>query len=113
MLEQALLRRRRDAQDPDALVVHALTLLGRSGSRVAALSSELGISERQLLRRFRSAVGYGPKTADRVLRFQRFVSHGPGNEGLARVAAELGYSDQAHLTRECVELSGLTPTQLF
>ena len=113
LLEQALLRRRADAAPPDALVAHALALLGRSGTRVAELSRQLAISERQLLRRFHSAVGYGPKMADRVLRFQRFVERAPDGDGLARVAADLGYSDQAHLTRECVDLSGLPPTQLF
>lgn len=112
-LEHALLRRRANAPAPDALVAHALALLGRSGTRVAQLSRDLAISERQLLRRFRSAVGYGPKTADRVLRFQRFLARARSGDGLARIAAELGYSDQAHLTRECVDLSGLPPTQLF
>jgi AraC-like DNA-binding protein len=113
LLEHALLRRRAAAEPPDALVAHALALLGRSGTRVAGLSRQLAISERQLLRRFHSAVGYGPKMADRVLRFQRFVERAPDGDGLARVAADLGYSDQAHLTRECVDLSGLSPTQLF
>ncbi|HEX4733585.1 MAG TPA: helix-turn-helix domain-containing protein [Thermoleophilaceae bacterium] len=113
LLERTLLRRRADAEPPDALVAQALALLGRSGTRVGDLSRELAISERQLLRRFRCAVGYGPKMADRVLRFQRFVQRVPDVDGLARVAADLGYSDQAHLTRECVELSGLPPTQLL
>jgi AraC-like DNA-binding protein len=113
LLEQALLRRRADAEPPDDLVEHALGLLGRSGTRVADLSRRLAISERQLLRRFQSAVGYGPKMADRVLRFQRFVERAPDGDDLARLAADLGYSDQAHLTRECVDLSGLPPTQLF
>jgi AraC-like DNA-binding protein len=83
---------------------------------VRSLSSALGTSERQLLRRFDSAVGYGPKTLDRILRFQRFVARAPlaarGEEGLARIAAEVGYADQAHLSRECVRLSGLTPARL-
>jgi AraC-like DNA-binding protein len=52
-----------------------------------------------------------------VLRFQRFRSRAPtiarGDVELARVAAELGYSDQAHLSRDCLTLSGLTPTRLI
>ena len=91
--------------------------LGLPGSRVGSISRTLGMSERQLLRRFKAAVGYGPKTLDRVLRFQRFLASARavrrGDENLAGIAAELGYADQAHLTRECVELAGLTPRQLL
>jgi AraC-like DNA-binding protein len=54
---------------------------------------------------------------DRVLRFQRFVSLAATASGrrlvLTHAAADLGYADQAHLSRECLRLSGLTPTQLI
>jgi AraC-like DNA-binding protein len=99
-------------EPPDVLVLAATRQLGLPGARVASLSERLGTSERQLLRRFHAAVGYGPKVLDRVLRFRRFVSAASGDEDLARLAAELGYADQAHLTRECVRLSGLTPARL-
>jgi AraC-like DNA-binding protein len=51
-----------------------------------------------------------------VLRFRRFVSWadaGAPDDGLASAAARLGYADQAHLTRECARLAGLTPTALL
>jgi AraC-like DNA-binding protein len=116
VLEDALLKRMQSMERPDALVLAATRRLGLPGSRVGGLRDALGTSERQLLRRFDAAVGYGPKTLDRVLRFRRFLSLAPavasGDEALARIAAELGYADQAHLTRECVRLSGLTPTGL-
>jgi AraC-like DNA-binding protein len=35
-----------------------------------------------------------------------------GGEDLAQVAFALGYADQAHLTRECVRLAGVTPAAL-
>jgi AraC-like DNA-binding protein len=98
---------------PDQLVLAAVRRLGRPGTRVGELSDALGTSERQLLRRFNGAVGYGPKTLDRVLRFQRFLARARAGDGdLARTAADLGYADQAHLTRECVRLSGVTPARL-
>jgi AraC-like DNA-binding protein len=116
LLEAEVTRRLAAAKPPDPLVLSAARRLGFPGSRVGALSQGLGLSERQLLRRFNDAVGYGPKTLDRVLRFQRFRSRATtvadGDEALARVAPELGYSDQAHLSRECMQLSGLTPKQL-
>jgi AraC-like DNA-binding protein len=102
--------------EPDTLVLAATRRLGFPGSRVEWLADALGISDRQLRRRFHRAVGYGPKTLDRVLRFRRFVSPAPavaaGDGDLARIAAELGYSDQAHMTRECLDLSGLPPGRL-
>lgn len=58
----------------------------------------------------------GPTTLQRLLRFQRVVAavHGPlargevpADDGLARLAADAGYADQAHLTRESVRLAGL------
>jgi AraC-like DNA-binding protein len=101
---------------PDPLVLAATRRLGFPGSRVDELAEALGISERQLRRRFHDSVGYGPKTLDRVLRFRRLVEQtsavASGESDLARVAADLGYADQAHLTRDCVHLSGLTPVKL-
>jgi AraC-like DNA-binding protein len=101
---------------PDPLVLAASRRLGFPGSRVEWLANALGISDRQLRRRFHRFVGYGPKTLDRILRFRRLVSQSPaitsGDGDLARLAAELGYADQAHMTRDCVALSGLTPGRL-
>lgn len=115
-LEEAVVGRVSETGEPDPLVLAATRQLGRPGTRVGTLSDALGTSERQLLRRFKAAVGYGPKTFDRVLRFQRFLAAArglaDGDETLARLAAELGYADQAHLNRECLRLSGLTPRQL-
>lgn len=116
LLEAAVLARRAATAEPDRLVLAASKALGLPGSRVRAVAERLALRERQLLRRFKAAVGYGPKTLDRVLRFQRFlvridaVAHGDG--GLARLASELGSADQAHLSRDCVALSGLTPAAL-
>ena len=117
LLELALLDRLASLEALDELVIAASRTLGRPHVRIGSLADALGTSERQLLRRFDSAVGYGPKTLDRVLRFQRFLWYArglaAGEDDLARTAADIGYADQAHLTRECVRLSGLTPTELI
>jgi AraC-like DNA-binding protein len=80
------------------------------------VASQLGVSERQLRRRCQAAAGYGPATLRRVLRFRRFVSWVDTSTGppadLATAAAEFGYADQAHLTRESVKLAGLPPAAL-
>ncbi|MQA84906.1 MAG: helix-turn-helix domain-containing protein [Streptosporangiales bacterium] len=103
------------AAPPDPAVRRAARLLADSGARVETLADELGLSERQLRRRFHAAVGYGPKTLQRVLRFRRFLSRldaGRAETDLARIALEAGYADQAHLTRECARLAGFPPTAL-
>jgi AraC-like DNA-binding protein len=103
-------------RSPDPLVLAATRRLGFPGSRVDELADALGISERQLRRRFHQSVGYGPKTLDRILRFRRLVSQARAVSGgevdLARLAADLGYADQAHMTRDCVRLTGMPPAQL-
>jgi AraC-like DNA-binding protein len=103
---------------PDPIVTWAADLLADPQARTEGVAAEIGLSLRQLRRRCHAAVGYGPKTLQRVLRFRRFVSRidagagGPGPLDLATLAVQAGYADQAHLTRECRELAGLTPAAL-
>lgn len=100
---------------PDVLVCQASRRLAQPQTRVEALARELGLSERQFRRRLQAVVGYGPKTLQRVLRFRRFLAYieaRPADADLARVAFDLGYADQPHLTRETTRLSGLTPAAL-
>jgi AraC-like DNA-binding protein len=100
---------------PDLAVTRAARLLRDPQARAETVAADVGLSMRQLRRRCHAAVGYGPKTLQRVLRFRRFVSRidaCPDVLDLAAIAAEAGYADQAHLTRECGKLSGLTPVAL-
>lgn len=97
-----------DVPAPDPLVRAAVRELADPRARVSELCRSLFISERQLRRRIEQAVGYSPRTLARVLRLQRFLrlAERDGDE-LARLAAEAGYADQSHLTRECSELCGV------
>jgi len=108
---------------PDLAVTQAARLLHDPRARAEDVADDVGLSPRQLRRRCHDAVGYGPKTLQRVFRFRRFVaridalpreSAGSGLAGLdlADLAAQAGYADQAHLTRECRALAGLTPAAL-
>jgi AraC-like DNA-binding protein len=77
------------------------------------LMRALEISERTLRRRFAESFGYGPKTLDRILRYQRFLRLSrKSTASTAVLACEAGYSDQAHLVRESRRMSGITPLQL-
>jgi AraC-like DNA-binding protein len=117
LMEGELRRRAAAVGRPDRLVARAVALLRRPDSPpIRRLAEELAISERQLRRRFRFAVGYGPKTLARVLRFQRMLAmarDGAGRGDLARLALAAGYADQSHMTAECIRLAGLSPGRLL
>jgi len=102
---------------PDPAMARAAVLLRDPAARAEAVAAEVGLSERQFRRRSQASAGYGPKTLQRVLRFHRFVrlldaAPPPPPPDLAALATRVGYADQAHLTRECSALSGLTPARL-
>ena len=104
-----------ETRPPDALVGAAARRLADPRARSAVVAGELGVSERHLRRRFLDGVGYGPKTLQRVLRFRRFLTRleaGGTGAGLADLAADCGFADQAHLTRECSRLAGLSPAAI-
>jgi AraC-like DNA-binding protein len=113
VLERELLRSLDGLGEPDPVVSAATALLAAGPAGVADVADRLYVSERQLERRFAERVGYGPKTFQRIARFQRAVGE-LRREGaaLARAAASAGYADQAHLTRESRRLAGLSPREL-
>lgn len=106
------------AADPvvDRPVTRAVAALrARPDHSVSALADEIGLSERQLRRRFEAAVGYGPKRLGRVFRFQRLLdlvhaSH--GRAAWSQLAIAAGYADQSHMINECLALTGGPPTAL-
>jgi AraC-like DNA-binding protein len=81
------------------------------------LATSLFISERQVRRRCEAAVGLAPKSLQRVFRFQRFLAlagtYDRPSTQLARLAADAGYADQSHLTRESMRLGGRSPKALL
>ena len=116
-IAQSLVVSRLDAiRGRDPLVDHAVSLLtsGRSG-RIEEVARHLGISERQLHRRFVASVGYSPKTFQRIVRFQKLLAlaDGDARAQLGDVSLAAGYADQAHMTREVVEFAGVTPGALL
>jgi len=107
------------ATAPDPVIAEAVRLLKPGGSDdVGSVMRALHISERQLRRRCQAEVGLPPKALRRMLRFQGFLAlaqnaiaqgRAPTDDGLALLAAQTGYADQPHLTRECMRLTGVTP----
>ena len=120
MLESGLARRLDGAAAPDPLVTAAVhELMPWRAREVRSVAAMLHVSERQLRRRCLAATGLSPKVLHRLLRFQGFlalvqhaqtVGRKPAETGLARLAAEAGYADQAHLARESTRLMGIAPS---
>jgi AraC-like DNA-binding protein len=100
---------------PDYTVLAVLELLDHARVSVEAVAVHVGLSVRQLRRRFHDHVGLTPKAFQTVARFQRFrryISESVEATTLARAAAACGYADQAHLAHECRRLASTTPAYL-
>jgi AraC-like DNA-binding protein len=119
-LERWLLARLSRARAADRRLRRAIDALTRAGGSapISDLAANLGISGRQLERAFGERVGLSPKSFARVLRLQKLVGLIDGacadGNGVpwAALAAECGFSDQAHLVRDVRALAGVTPTAL-
>lgn len=73
------------------------------------LAAAMGVSARTVQRVARRYVGLTPAAMLRRRRLQDAAGRVRAGEPLAAVATDLGYSDQAHLTRDFREVLGLTP----
>ncbi|GAA4813376.1 helix-turn-helix transcriptional regulator [Streptomyces ziwulingensis] len=111
-LEEAALSRAADAGPPDPLPGRIVAALA-AGRPVAHTADTLGVGARLLHRRSLAAFGYGPKTLARVLRLQRALTLARGGVPLAETAVRAGFADQAHLSRDVRELTGVPPTLLL
>jgi AraC-like DNA-binding protein len=89
--------------EPDMQLAYRLLSAGTPpGVNVVPwIRAALGLSERTLRRRFEVVFGYGPKTLERILRFQRYLQilRSPIRASTAHRAAAAGYADQSHLVR--------------
>ncbi|MFT4288819.1 helix-turn-helix domain-containing protein [Nocardioides sp.] len=79
--------------------------------RLGDLADALGVSPRAVQRIARRYVGITPAAMLRRRRLQDAVPRVQAGEDLAAVAAELGYADQAHLTRDFRTVLGFTPAR--
>ena len=95
-------------------------LLAKAGGAMRAAHGTLPVREvaaaahatvRTLERKFKQAAGYTVKDVSGLMRFEQTCSHLWHNPAanLAGLAQELGYADQAHLSREFKRYSGTTP----
>lgn len=110
-------RRCRDGATVRPEVAYAWRLLERTRGRVQVgkVADQVGVSARHLTTLFHQEVGRSPKTVSMLMRFQNASARiaasarAYGRVDLAAIAADTGYCDQAHLTREFVRFAGVPP----
>jgi AraC-like DNA-binding protein len=109
ILEHALLRRLPRIRGVDPAIVQACLLLQRRP--VGKVAAALDWSHRHFIARFSAAVGLSPKRYARLVRFERVLRRleRQPETGLAAVAQDAGYADQAHFSRDFRAFSGISP----
>lgn len=109
VFEEVLLQRLAPQYDP--AIRYAVSAL-QAGVPVSQVASRLGLLPRTLTRRFSGQVGITPKRFARVRRLQRVLraSRSSAATDWCALAAQHGYSDQAHMVHEFRELAGITPS---
>ncbi|UVK36480.1 AraC family transcriptional regulator [Mesorhizobium sp. AR10] len=104
-----------EARETQAEIDWAYDRIVTSGGRIriSTLAGKLGWSRKHLAGKFSDAIGVGPKTLSRIIRFNRALGLSRQNASdWADIAADCGYADQSHLVREFRDLAGTTPTAL-
>jgi AraC-like DNA-binding protein len=91
----------------------ALITTDPSLRRVGDVVTACGISERRLQRLFAEYVGVSPKWVMRRARLHEAALRAEAGDvvDLAELAADLGYADQAHLTRDFTATLGVSPSR--
>ncbi|MFI7239962.1 DUF6597 domain-containing transcriptional factor [Streptomyces cyaneofuscatus] len=84
----------------------------RSVCRAGQLARDAGLTPRSLQRLFSAYVGVGPKWVILRYRIHEALERAESDPAVdwARLAADLGYSDQAHLVRDFTATVGVPPT---
>ena len=77
---------------------------------IAARAAAAGISPRTMLRHVRARTGLAPKRYASLQRFSEALRHlALDEDSFAQIAAEVGYSDQAHMTVDLARHAGVSP----
>lgn len=115
-LADRFLLERLPAGPPDPRVAEVAALVERITAspqlfRVDALARELDMPVRRLQRLFADYVGVSPKWVLRRARLHEAAARADSGTGIdwAALAADLGYADQAHLTRDFTAAVGAPP----
>lgn len=103
----------RDADSALAETVAARIAADPTATRVSELAAGCGLGMRQLQRLFAEHVGVGPKWVIRRFRLHEAAGRAASGTDVDWVALanDLGYSDQAHFTRDFTAIVGTSPAR--
>lgn len=76
---------------------------------ITTLADQQHVGRRQLERDFQQWIGTSPRHLAQVARVQAVSRKAQTGAPLADIASELGFADQAHMSRVVRQLTGLTP----
>lgn len=93
-------------------LMEALACLSSEFPSVQSVAEELGVSIRTLQRFVKAETSLNPRFWHSLARIRRAGRSLPDYASLSDAAQGLGFSDQAHLTREMTRWFGVTPKQL-
>jgi AraC-like DNA-binding protein len=112
-LEGMLLDRRPAHGRAAAIAEAAHAMRAPHPPTVEEAAARVGVQRRQLERDFRRYLGASPKRYSTIARVQQVGQLAWQGVGLAGIAAELGFVDQAHMTHVVKEVTGMTPAVLL
>jgi AraC-like DNA-binding protein len=115
LVDRCIARRIAQARAATGIASWAHDRIVQSGGRidVGELAKDTGYSHKHLISLFRDVIGVTPKQLARLVRFDRVVRYlrAGGRAGFSKIAAEFGYSDHAHLSRDFRDLMQCTPSE--
>jgi AraC-like DNA-binding protein len=113
MLDRWMLKHITFSSKPETWELCLHKIVARSGNiNVYDLSREVGISQKQMERKFVEKVGPTPKQFAQVLKFRKLREYleSKKDESLMNVATDFDFVDHAHLTKFFKKFAQITPT---
>lgn len=112
-VETFLMRHLRDPRSNPVVSRALLLLRQRPTLPMRSLASDLGVSERHLLRSFYAMVGVSPKKFARIVRLGKVLAARRRGLGWAEIAFACGFTDQAHMIKDFNALVGVSPEEFL
>ena len=116
MLDRWMLKHMTFSSKPEAWEFCLNKIVERSGNiNVYDLSREVGISQKQMERKFIEKVGPTPKQFAQLLKFRKLREYlaEKKNESLMNVSVDFEFTDHAHLTKFFKKFALITPTEFL